>query len=221
MTTKNTFHNKIIKSSESKRAGYADWEMPYFGKSTKQVQTTEFSKDEFEKYRDEAIDEGRIAGYDRGYEEGKLKAYTEGKKLLDVRMKSFEELIACFNDPIRDFTEIVERQLMELLQVLFKVCLAKEMSIKPELIRKVIEDALKCLPINDEKKFIYLNPEDKKIFDDMWKESQTDLSEKYGQIVFNEFESLGRGEVLVRSKHSTIDATVEKRMMNILDKEVE
>lgn len=221
MTTKSKYKRGVIKSSETD-GQVSHWNIPDFGtKGTRHIPTVEETQKDIESLREAARKEGYQAGLEEGLKKGEEKAYKETKVKVDERMQAFDLLLACFEDPIRDFSELIEIELLGLLKILFRVCLEREIQMDPDVIVTLIEAGLEHLPLGEEKKYIYMSPDDKKVFDALWEEHGNGLTEKYGHIVFGELDTLTRGEIKIVTKHSTIDGTIEARMRNLLNADEE
>ena len=209
----------IIKDEEAANIKVAHWSLPQVGENAKKIQTVEDIQENIEKLENEAYQKGYAAGMEKGIEEGREKAFEMTKHDIDKQLQKIDELLGHFNEPIAKLSGEISEQFLELIKILIKNFLSKEISENQEAMLGVIEDGLKELPISNKKKHLYLSAQDKSFIDGLKSEYKTDWTEKYGQLVIDVDPNLSRGEIFIRTGESTVDGTVDTRFQNLLNTE--
>ncbi|WP_353683638.1 FliH/SctL family protein [Thermodesulfovibrio sp. 3907-1M] len=127
------------------------------------------------KFNEEIIKKGYEAGFNKGYEagvnEGFKKGYEEGleKSQKEVKEKTYELVRATeiFKNLIKELTEFKQKQVEfffpQILKLAFQIAekiVATKISFDKEVTLSVVKEALKAVPLNEEKIIIKVNPED-------------------------------------------------------------
>ncbi len=127
------------------------------------------------KFNEEIIkkgyEEGLKKGYEAGFNEGLKKGYEEGfeKSQREIKEKSYEFVKAAeiFKNLIKELTEFKQKQveffLPQILKLAFQIAekiVATKISLDKELTLSIVKEALKAVPLNEEKIIIKVNPED-------------------------------------------------------------
>jgi len=138
----------------------------------------------------EAYDEG----YSKGLSENKEKIIKQEELLLKITnhiSKSFEEV-----------TQQMESVIMKLLSELCKVVLQKELTIKPEQIKEIVEKGIASLN-TEEMIAIHLCEDDLRIINEM------NLLKELKNLTLKLDDSLSKGECLVSTDKSLLDLSID------------
>ena len=209
----------VIKNEDVENYSPSRWSLPHVGEQARKIQTVEEIEANVKRIEKEAFDKGYQDGLNKGAEEGREKAYQDTIALVDERVNKIDQLLECFHEPISQLSFKIESELLELIKLLFRNFLEMEITLNEELILKIIEDALRELPICNEKKYLYLNSDDKDFIDALSEEYKKDWAERYGQLVIDADPDFRRGEVLIKTVQTTIDGSVETRIRNLINTE--
>ena len=174
---------------------------------------------ELEKITEQAHQEGYSRGFEQGYAEGiktgsvegENKAYGETREQLENNLASLKLLIDGLTDPFEQHTNQLQDFLLTTLMSLVKSVVKRELSIQPQEIESVIELALAVLPKNAREVAIQLHPDDIT----MLRESFPHKTEAWN---LQADPDLSRGGVVVHSKDSLVDFSIEQQLKQLHDK---
>lgn len=159
---------------------------------------------ELENIRQQAHDEGHAQGHEAGYAAGILQAHTEASQInallqnLQVALNLIDEQIA---QSLLDLSlEIAHRMVGETLRV------------KPEVILKIVSNAISGLPHFNQNAHLILHPEDAEL---VRKQMGEQLSHA-GWKLFTDAQ-IERSGCRVETAHSQVDATTEARWKRIVE----
>lgn len=165
--------------------------------------------DELEAIRQEAYNEGLLAGERDGYHAGQLKAKQEADAALASKLEGLERVMSQLFEPIAEQDQQIEAAMIDLVSRITREVIQRELDRDSSQIRQVLREALKLLPIGDDNVRIHLNPQDYDII-----KTLRDRHEESWRIL--EDESLLPGGCRVECANSRIDATVETRISQAL-----
>jgi len=151
--------------------------------------------------------------YNEGYAEGFNKGHQEGKQTLSAMHQQLNEAISLVQQPLRDLDQAVLNQIFELVVSIARQLVKREIKTDPGEIVAVIRDAIKLLPVSSNKINIALHPEDNALLKELFKSSQE--AEQWRLI---DDISLQRGDCKVTTNISSIDASLENRLMSVVNK---
>lgn len=167
--------------------------------------------EELESIRQEAYNEGFAIGEKEGFHSATLKVRQEAEVALTAKLASLEQLMAHLFEPIAEQDTQIEKSLVDLVQHITKQVIRRELAIDSSQIEHVMRDALKLLPLGVDNVRLYVNPQD---FEQA--KSLRERHEENWRIV--EDESLMPGGCRVETAHSRIDASLESRVAQVMDK---
>jgi flagellar assembly protein FliH len=155
---------------------------------------------EIEKLRQQAHDEG----YDAGYAAGIQQARNEASQI--------HELLQSLDEELHRFDSQVAQSLLDLsLEVAHKM-VCETLQVKPELILKIVSDAISSLPHFNQNAHLILHPDDAEL---VRKHMGEQLSHA-GWKIFTEAQ-IQRGGCRVETAHSQVDATTDARWKRIVE----
>jgi flagellar assembly protein FliH len=167
--------------------------------------------EELESIRQEAYNEGFATGEREGFHSTTLKVRQEAEVALNAKIAGLEQLMAHLFEPIAEQDTLIEKSLVDLVQHITKQVIQRELAIDSTQIEHVMREALKLLPLGVGNVRLYINPQD---FEQV--KALRERHEETWRIV--EDESLLPGGCRVETEHSRIDATVETRVKQVMDK---
>lgn len=162
------------------------------------------SAEELQAIRDAARDEGLREGYAQGL----VNAQTEAKTQLKKKLSQFDLLTAALARPLQQMDDAAENTLVDMMLVLARHIVRREVSLQPEQVLAVLREAIKSLPVSQQTIRIYLQPEDALVVREAM---ALDASrERHWQIF--EDAALSRGGCRVQTDDSLVDYSLEQRM---------
>lgn len=171
-----------------------------------------------------AREAGRQAGYQTGYEtglqegrttgmrEGQAQALAESRLELAARSDELDQLALVLHEQIRDAREAMAQQMLALALDMARAVLKSALTVKPELLLPLIEDALNSLPALQLPATLLLHPQDLALFEHA-------RGEQFRQAGWrlradNQIEP---GGCRIETGSNVIDATLPTRWRRLLD----
>ena len=165
--------------------------------------------EDVEAIRQEAYNEGFAAGERDGFHATQIKVRQEAEAALRARLATLETLMSNLMAPIAEQDTQIERSLVELVSHIARQVIQRELKIESSQIERVIQEALKLLPMGANNIRIFVNPQD---FEQI--KALRERHEEKWKIL--EDPALLPGGCRVESEHSRIDGTVETRITQAL-----
>ena len=167
--------------------------------------------EELESIRQEAYNEGLVAGEKDGFRSATLKVRQEAEVALGVKLASLERLMGSLFDPIAEQDAQLEKTMVGLVEHIARQVIQRELVLDSSHIESVMREALKLLPLGVGNVRLYINPQD---FEQV--KALRERHEETWRIV--EDAALQPGGCRVETEYSRIDATVETRISQIMAK---
>ncbi|OGS95911.1 MAG: hypothetical protein A3K04_02540 [Gallionellales bacterium RBG_16_56_9] len=159
---------------------------------------------ELENIRQQAHDEGHAQGRDAGYAAGILQARTEAAQIC--------ALLQNLQDALNQVDEQVAQSLLDLsLEVAHKM-VCGTLQVKPEVVLKIVGDAISSLPHFNQNAHLVLHPDDAEL---VRKQMGEQLAHA-GWKIFTDAQ-IQRGGCRVETSHSQVDATTEARWKRVVE----
>lgn len=159
---------------------------------------------ELENIRQQAHDEGHAQGRDAGYAAGILQARTEAAQIC--------ALLQNLQDALNQVDEQVAQSLLDLsLEVAHKM-VGGTLQVKPEVVLKIVGDAISSLPHFNQNAHLVLHPDDAEL---VRKQMGEQLAHA-GWKIFTDAQ-IQRGGCRVETSHSQVDATTEARWKRVVE----
>ena len=193
--------NKIISKDE---AGLEKWQAPDFSASRRgrTAVSRQLTAQQLEQLQRQAYQEG----YDAGFRQG----LNDGQAQIQQQVQCLTGIIEFMNRPLQSLDEEIESELVALALTIARQIIRREIQTDEGQIVAVVREAVTALPVADNLIRVHLHPEDAAVVRD--KLSGTDGQGRW-QIVDDP--ALTRGDCLVNTETSRIDATVERRLASI------
>lgn len=167
----------------------------------------------FEQGKLEGFEEGKEAGFKQGFDEGSKKGYEDNVHLLRKQTAEFSALLESLADPFKQLDEQVEHQLVSLSIGIARQLVRREIKVDPGQIIAVVREAVRALPMADQKIILKMHPEDAGLVRSAL--ALDDMSSSWNII---EDPIMTRGGCIVEAGASSVDASVEKRLAAIVAK---
>ncbi len=159
---------------------------------------------ELENIRQQAQNEGFTQGREAGYAAGLQQARNEAAQMhtllqnLQVALNQVDDQVA---QSLLDLSLEVARQMVR-----------ETLQVKPEVILKIVSDAIAGLPHFNQNAHLILHPDDAALV----REQMGEQLAHAGWKIFTDAK-IGRGGCRVETAHSHVDATVEARWKRVVE----
>jgi flagellar assembly protein FliH len=173
-----------------------------------------FSAEEIEYLREaakkEGFEAGRQAGYDEGYAEGTTKGEAEALELGRAAAESLTTIATKLDEQLAALDQAVAEEMLALATEIAREVVRQSVELKPEVVIAVVREALTHLPLQHAS--IYLHPEDASL-------TRSYAGEQLSHAGHRIFENpkLARGDVVIESGGSHLDATLATRWRRVLE----
>jgi flagellar assembly protein FliH len=185
-------------------AGYQRWEPPQVGDGatgTPAEPAAHPTVSDLEELERQAREEGYAAGHAKGLAE----AREQGKARI-ARLDAICEQAA---RPLAALDAAVEQELAQLAVAIARRVIGHELATRPEGIVQAVRQAAAALPAATRELRVRLHP------DDLALVRELDATEPHWQLVADP--ALARGDCLLESERSRLDARVETRLAAVID----
>lgn len=159
---------------------------------------------ELENIRQQAHDEGHAQGREAGYAAGIQQARNEAAQI--------HALMQNLQTGLNQLDEQVAQSLLNLSLEIARKMVGEILQIKPEIILKIVSDAISGLPHFNQNAHLILHPDDAELV----REQMGEQLAHAGWKIFTETK-IRRGGCRVETAHSQVDATTEARWQRIVE----
>lgn len=159
---------------------------------------------ELENIRQQAHDEGYTQGRDAGYAAGIQQAHTEAAQI--------HSLLQSLQDALNRTDEQVAQSLLDLSLEIARKMTGEILQTKPEVILKIVSDAIGSLPHFNQNAHLILHPDDA----DLVRKHMGEQLSHAGWKIFTD-EKIACGGCRVETSHSQVDATTGMRWKRIVE----
>jgi flagellar assembly protein FliH len=149
--------------------------------------------------------QAREEGFAAGRKEGLASAARE----RDALVRRLESLLEAAARPLEALDDATEQELARLATVIARRVLAHELSTSPTLIVQAVQQAARALPSATRALQVRVHPDDLAVL----REHQ--VAEEHWQLLPDP--SLERGDCLLESERSRLDARVETRLAAVVE----
>ncbi|MFC5740488.1 FliH/SctL family protein [Dyella tabacisoli] len=186
--------------------GFTRWAPPHIGThSPTEPKATDTPSPPTVRDLEALEQQARDEGYAAGLAEGRVAA----AEALSKQLAHFEALIDAVARPLQAFDEATEQEMARLAMVTARRVIARELSLTPELIVQAVRQAALALPSATRALRVRLHPDDLALL------RQLDASETHWHLQADP--ALARGDCILESERSRLDARVETRLAAIVD----
>jgi flagellar assembly protein FliH len=156
--------------------------------------------------RQAARDEGFRVGHEAGFAAGR----AEGQAQFEDRNRRLTALLATVADPLQQIDETIVRTLGELVILVARQLVRREIRTAPGEVVAVVRQALAALPAGGQQPRIRLHPDDLELV-----RQALGLQDDHRTWRLQPDPLLSRGGCVVETDTSLVDATVETRVSAI------
>jgi len=161
--------------------------------------------------RDNGYQEGRQKGHDEGYKTGYDTGYEEGMAKVKQDGRQIQQLLGLLSEPLKELDEQIEQELVTLAMQVARHLVRREIKAEPGQVLAVVREAIAALPSSSRKVYFYLHPDDAELV-----RSAFSIDKASASWEITEDPTLTRGGCRVNTDVSRIDATVEKRLAEVI-----
>jgi flagellar assembly protein FliH len=149
--------------------------------------------------------QAREEGYAAGLAEGRAAA----KKELDDRIARLDAICHAAARPLAQFDDATERELALLATVMARRVVGRELQLDPSLIELAVREAAAALPSATRELRVWVNPADLDLLHELG------ADEPHWRFGANP--ALSRGDCVLESERSRLDARVSTRLTSVID----
>jgi flagellar assembly protein FliH len=160
---------------------------------------------------DEAFAQGKMHGFQQGFDEGSKKGYEDNLHLLQSQAAKMVSLLESLSEPFKNLDEEVENELVKLVIGIATQIIRREIKTDPGQIVAVVRETINVLPLASQKISLKLHPEDAELV-----RSALALDEISPSWSIVEDPLITRGGCEVDTGVSHVDATVEHRLAAVI-----
>ncbi|GLQ47379.1 hypothetical protein GCM10007862_24300 [Dyella lipolytica] len=191
--------------SRDKIAVFDRWEPPSVGDSSSVKSSPEPAPGPTVFELEEIQRQAREEGYAAGVAEGRAAA----KQQLDERLVRLETICSAAARPLNSFDDATERELALLATVIAQRVVGRELLLDPSLIESAVREAAGALPSATRELRIWVHPSDMDLLRELG------AAEPHWRFGANP--ALSRGDCVLESEHSRLDARVSTRLAAVVD----
>lgn len=160
---------------------------------------------------DEAFAQGKMHGFQQGFDEGSKKGYEDNVHLLQTQAVALVSLLESLSEPFNRLDEEVEKELVKLVIAIATQIIRREIKSDPGQIIAVVRATINVLPLASQKISLQLHPEDAELV-----RSALALDEMSPSWDIVEDPLITRGGCKVNTEVSHVDASVEHRLAAVI-----
>ncbi len=201
-------------SNPEMQSAYQRWEI---GSLTKDLTDYKTKLDqEIMIARDEGyhigLEEERAAGLESGLAKGYAQALAEGREQNEIMSQQFSALFTSFELELQQAKEHTAQQMLELCLDMSQVMLKTALTVRPELLIPIIEQALENLPVVQLPATLYLNATDLELIQ---LSIGNNLKQEGWRLICDK--NIEAGGCRLETAINQIDATLPSRWQQLLD----
>ncbi len=209
--------SKLI-DKKSADEGYQRWQPPQMverippgGVAVEGSQAGLLTAEQLEKVQAQAYKEAWDAGFSKGREAG----LAAGQQDIAQRAALLDSLVNALDQPFEEMDASVEEALVDLAMTLAQALVRRELRADPGQVVAVVQEALAALPVASRHVRVCLHPDDVSMVSAalIGRDSEG-VSERGWQL--QEDPTLKRGDCVVLSENSQINASMEKRLAAVV-----
>ena len=164
---------------------------------------------------EEGLTQGHQEGYDKGYQEGHDKGHQEGREQGDTEARNASKQIQAVFDNLNQQLQTLDQQIAQDILTfaidLTKRMISQSLTVHPELILPIVQDAIRLLPDGMPQPRLFLNPADAKIV----RHHLTEQTTPENWEILDDDEII-QGGCRIEAGGTEIDASIETRWRRAL-----
>ena len=147
--------------------------------------------------------------HDEGFAAGLAEGRAVAQHQLEQQLVRFESLCSAAARPLDAFDDVTEQELARLASVMARRVVARELQLDPSLIELALRTAAAALPSATRELRVWVHPDDLELLRELG------ASEPLWRLGGNP--SLSRGDCVLESERSRLDARVDTRLAAVID----
>jgi flagellar assembly protein FliH len=167
-----------------------------------------------QKITEDAEKEGFDKGYKEGLEKAKEDGFKEGEKKgkaqVDDNAKRLQKLAGNLEKPLEKELSNLESQLLDIVCHLTRTLTKKELTTDSSMIKTVVNESLALLQSKDKNVTLFLHPQDIELIRETLKDEEFSVHCEADNALLP-------GGCRIQNKDSTIDASINKQLDQLLD----
>jgi len=156
----------------------------------------------------EGLKEGRAQGHKEGYEQGLAQGLEAGQSEVQARLEQLDTLIRQLQQPIEQQREALESTLIRLVVSLAEAAVKAELSQRPELLARSVNEALDQLPKARDEVLLRVHPDQLAALEPLLDDTRLKLKAD---------DSLEAGSCVVESGSCRVDYRIEERFAQVAE----
>jgi flagellar assembly protein FliH len=160
---------------------------------------------------DEAFAQGKMHGFQQGFDEGARKGYEDNLHLLQSQATTLVSLLESLSEPFRRLDDEVENELVKLVIGIATQIIRREIKLNPGQIVAVVRETIRVLPLSSQKITLKLHPDDAELV-----RSALVLDELSPSWNIVEDPLITQGGCEVDTDISHVDSTIEHRLAAVI-----
>ena len=199
---------------KEQQTAFERWELASFDPqpAEKTPDNTLATLAEIENLRLKARDEGYTQGHEAGYAEGYAKSYTAGIQQAQLDSAQIHALLQNLQEALNQVDEHLAQSLLNLSLEIGRKMTGEVLRVNPEIILKIVNDAINVLPHFNQNAHLILHPDDAELV----KKQMGDQLAHSGWKIFTDIR-IQRGGCRVETAHSQVDASTEARWKRVVE----
>lgn len=145
--------------------------------------------------------------FQEAWNQGQQQGLEAGQQQIKEQVSLLHQLYNTLASPLQELDDTVESELVELVIVLLKQLVRRELKLEPGQVVAVVKDALRALPMSSRNIQVRLNPEDLRLVQDAL---GAPGENQHWQLVDDPV--ISRGGCKVVTSTSQIDSSVESQV---------
>jgi|GEM_PF-6359066 len=184
------------------------------------------SAEELAKITDQAEKEGYQSGFDKGFADGQKEGLAAGlsdaKQAIVDQSQRLQHIIDVLLNPIENEKKQIEQILVDMTCRLTETLLERELKTDSSIITKHIDSVLSLLPQTIPRFTLFLNPDDIALVEaHLEKTILADSADGSVQYQLKADDTLLQGGCRLESNQTSVDASMEAKLANLLSSFVE
>jgi flagellar assembly protein FliH len=200
--------------SSKELADYQRWHPPHVVsvEDVKAKPEAFLTIEDIDSLQKQAQQEGYKVGFEQGQAAGHQAGLASGKHDVNNQLTILSQIIETLNTPLENLDVDMERDIVALVKTVARQVIRREIKADPDHVIGAVRGALAVLPINDRKIKITLHPQDVELVKKGLSLEGDDESRRW-----IEDPTLSRGSCHLETTNTSVDASVEARLDNVIN----
>ncbi len=197
----------VIHGDFADMPSFRRWEQPSFGQSDASPVDEPDQASPMPTVADlEALEQ---QARDEGFAAGRAEGLADAQQQVEERLARLDALFNAAARPLQHLDDDTEQALAQLAVVMARQVLAHELGVSPERVVQAVRQAVRALPSATRELRIQLHPDDVALLRELG------AGEAHWHLQGDP--DLARGDCVIESERSRLDARVQTRLANVID----